>query len=203
MNELAWLKYWQHKKSPPNLTKSKGIWVFLVYGSLVFFIVSCSGFSPGAVPRHSEKGYSCSICSPARSRKLHKSHKKVCLASRADSEVNPSCVIAFNKDPARLNHRVYRNQRASEEFGQRSGKYLSTKFLSRSQNQIPLAVAQQGQGKPQQHWNPAPDQAEGRCQRQSTSDYREKWHKLNTGMSPISGRFIYDRFFGCFFLCWI
>lgn len=159
---------------------------FSVYGSLVFLIVSCSGFSlGGAVPRHSEKGYSCSTHSPARSRKLHKSHKKVCFASRADSEVNPSCVIALNKDPARLNYRIYRNQRASEGFGQRSGKYLSTKHLSRSQNQIHQAVAQQRQEKHQQHWNPAPDQAQGKCQKQSTRDHREKWHKLNVGLSLI------------------
>lgn len=170
MNEQAWLKHQQHEKSPPNPTKSTGIWClaffgvfffFKVYGSLIFLIVSCSEFSlEGAVPRHSEKGYSCSIHSPARSRKLHKSHKKVCFASRADSEVNPSCVIAFNQDPARLNHRIYRNQRAPEGFGRQSGKYLSTKCLSRSQNQIPRAVAQQGQGKHQQCWNPAPDQAQ-------------------------------------------
>jgi len=68
----------------------------------------CSGFPlEGAVPRYYEKGCSCSICSPARSRKYYKSHKRVCSASWADSEVNPSCVIAFNKNPVRLNHRIY------------------------------------------------------------------------------------------------
>lgn len=154
--------------------------------------MSCSGLSlEGAVPRHSEKGYSCSIRGPARSRKLHKSHKKVCFASRAHSEVNPSCVIAFNQDPARLNHRVYRNQRASERFGQRSGKCLiSPKCLSRSQNQIPWAVAQQGQGKHQQHWNPAPDQAQGRCQGKAPGITERNYTSWKHVWAPFSGRLV-------------
>lgn len=86
------------------------VWYFSLYPV-------CSGFPlEEAVPRYNEKGCSCSICSPARSRKHYKSLKKVCSASRADSEVNPSCVIACSKDPVRLNHRIYRNQRASERF---------------------------------------------------------------------------------------
>lgn len=52
--------------------------------------------------------------------------------------VNPSCVIAFNTDPVRLNHHLYRNQGALEEFGLRSRKYLSTDH--RSPNQFPPAV---------------------------------------------------------------
>lgn len=98
----------------------------------------CSGFPlEGAVPRHYEKGCSCSICSPARSRKYYKSSKKVCSASRADSEVNPSCVIAFNKDLVRLNHHIYRNElieRASECFGERSGKYLGAGTLLQAEH---------------------------------------------------------------------
>lgn len=90
------------------------VWYFSLYPV-------CSGFPlAGAVPRHYEKGCSCSICSPARSRKYYKSSKKVCPASRADSTVNPSFVIAYNKDPVRLNHCIYRKkliERASERFG--------------------------------------------------------------------------------------
>lgn len=124
--------------SQPNGNTSKGffflkkkkkfmkVWYFSLYPV-------CSGFPlEGAVPRRYEKGCSCSICSPARSRKYYKSSKKVCSASRTDSEVNPSCVITFNKDLVRLNHRIYRNElieRASECFGERSGKYLSTGSL--------------------------------------------------------------------------
>lgn len=86
------------------------VWYFSLYPV-------CSGFPlEGAVPRYYEKGCSCSICSLARSRKYYKSRKKVCSASRADSEVNPSCVIAFSKDLVRLNHRIYRNQRSSGQF---------------------------------------------------------------------------------------